>query len=150
MNEYLENAKEELKRADHLIYVSLKYTRTVDVIKSIVERFINCFDFVIDGLLNKAKEKKKIDLIPLSPGRKCEVLKEIYASDQTLLDYIKFYLLLRKISLAEYTRAREYRRHVTMTSLVEGKFIELNIDIITEYYTRANMCVEYVQENLAK
>ena len=41
MNTYLDKAKSELKRADHLIFVSLKYTRTVDVIRSIIERLIN-------------------------------------------------------------------------------------------------------------
>ena len=29
MNEFIFNAREELKRVDHLIYVSLKYTRTL-------------------------------------------------------------------------------------------------------------------------
>ena len=38
MSEYLVDSKQEINRADHLIYVSLKYTRTVDVIKSIIER----------------------------------------------------------------------------------------------------------------
>ena len=31
MNENIHDAKQEMKRVDHLIYVSLKYTRTVDV-----------------------------------------------------------------------------------------------------------------------
>ena len=32
MNEYLLEAREELKRLEHILYVSLKYTRTVDVL----------------------------------------------------------------------------------------------------------------------
>ena len=63
--ESLDNAKEELKRVDHLIYVSLKYTRTVDVIKSIIERMINAFDFSIRAGLEYAKGKKKIKAIRL-------------------------------------------------------------------------------------
>ena len=51
MKDTIEKAKEELKRADHLYYVSLKYTKTVDVIKSIIERLINAFDFTIDSLV---------------------------------------------------------------------------------------------------
>ena len=38
MEESLRNALSELKRAEHSLFVSLKYTRTVDVIKHIVER----------------------------------------------------------------------------------------------------------------
>jgi hypothetical protein len=55
MKESLSEAFEELKRADHLIYVSLKYTRTVDVIKSIIERLINAYDDAIITLLDKSK-----------------------------------------------------------------------------------------------
>ena len=44
---HLDEAKEEIKRADHLIYISLKYTKTVDVIKITIQRLINAFDFAI-------------------------------------------------------------------------------------------------------
>ena len=54
MKESLQDAKEELKRIDHLIYVTLKYTRTVDVFLSIIERMINSYEFIIDVLLKIA------------------------------------------------------------------------------------------------
>ena len=38
MDDLVEGAKEELKRADHSIYITLKYTRTVDVIKNIIKQ----------------------------------------------------------------------------------------------------------------
>ena len=66
MKELLKDAKEELKRVDHLIYVSLKYTRTVDVIRNVIDRLISSFDFVADGLLQKALDEKKIKEIILS------------------------------------------------------------------------------------
>jgi len=146
--EFIHNAREELKRADHLIYVSLKYTRTVDIIKSVIERLIAAFDFIIDGLLENAKRRKKISQIPTAAVVKCDVLKRIYADKPEMIDYMNFYILLRKISRANFTRAREYRRHVTMTAIVDERAIEITIDIITEYYKRASMFLEYVQENL--
>ena len=60
MREEFEDAKSELKRVDHLIYVSLKYTRTVDVFKSIIERLINSYGFLIEGILASLKDRKKI------------------------------------------------------------------------------------------
>jgi len=36
MRESIENAVEELKRVDHSIFVSLKYTRTVDILVNIL------------------------------------------------------------------------------------------------------------------
>jgi methylphosphotriester-DNA--protein-cysteine methyltransferase len=150
MEEFLENAKEELKRADHLIYVSLKYTRTVDIIKSSIERLVSAYESVIEGLLERAKNKKKIEQIPMAVGVKAETLKRLYPKKTELADYLNFYVLLRKLSKASFTRAREYRRHVTMTAFVDERQIEVNIDIISEYYKRVVQFVEYVEENITR
>ena len=50
MNTSLSDAVEEIKRVDHLVFVSLKYTRTVDVIKSVVDRIISALDFIFIAL----------------------------------------------------------------------------------------------------
>lgn len=150
MNEYLDEARQELKRVDHLIFVSLKYTRTVDVIKSVVERLINAFDFVLLALLDYLKEKKKIKEFPQSPVMKVELIKEKF-SNQELNSYLDFYLMLRKISRAEYTKREEYRRHVTMTaSLSNGETVEVNIDILVEYFDRIKKFLDFVTELLEK
>ncbi len=150
MPEYFEQAKEELKRVDHLIFVSLKYTRTVDVIKSIIDRLLNCFDLLINGLLEDAKSRGLISQVPTTPVVKCEVLQKVYKQDETLQQYCAFYLLLRKINRANFERAREFRRHVTMTALVDEKEIEIDIDIISDYFNRVKTFVDYVAENLMK
>ena len=53
MIESLEDAKEELKRVDHLIYVSLKYTRTVDVLRNVIERLVTASEFMITAMLKR-------------------------------------------------------------------------------------------------
>lgn len=149
MSEHLESldeAKEELKRVDHLIYVSLKYTRTVDVIKSIIERMINSFEFSIRASLEYAKEKKKIKAIPANVVEQCNVFLSLFRSvDESLEDYMAFYILLRKINRAHFERAREYRRHVTMTAFLEEGEIELDIDIITEYYHKLRNFINIIE-----
>jgi len=57
MNDYLLEAREELKRLEHIIYVSLKYTRTVDVIVNALTRMVSTFDLIIEAFLEKAKIK---------------------------------------------------------------------------------------------
>ena len=135
MDENMQQAISELKRADHLIFVSLKYTRTCDVFKSIIERLINAINWMLIALLKKLKEEEKIKEIPPQPGMKCSLLKE-HISDEKILEMIDFYLGLRKISRAEFTRAREFRRHVTMTVCVDDENKEINIDIITDNYKK--------------
>ncbi len=146
MKEALFEANEELKRADHLIYVSLKYTRTVDVIKNIIERLINAYDFAIAAILKKLEEEGKITETPPSIVAKCDAVKNYYSNDPKIAENIEFYLLLRQISKAKYERAREYRRHVTMTVEFKDKKMEINIDVIHEYFDKTKNFVEYVRE----
>ncbi len=144
MNESLQSAVQELKRADHSIAVSLKYTRTVDVIKSIIERLINTIAFDLDALLNHAKANKKIADIPAIPRLKVEHVKKIYAEDKMIVDFCDFYLLLRRIDKAKFGRAQEYRRHVTMTAHLEGgESVEVTIDIISDYFERTKEFLNY-------
>jgi len=141
----LDNAKEELKRVDHLIYVSLKYTRTVDVLISIIERMSNAYSNIVDALIKLAVKKKKIKESPGTDFLKAEEAKKIF-DDPIITENIEFYLLLRKLKNAEHLKSNEYRRHVTMTAKIEGKEIKIDIDNITEYYKRIQDFVKYVEE----
>jgi hypothetical protein len=145
MIEALENARQELKRVDHLFWVSLKYTRTVDVIRNTIQRLVNVFDFGLDSILKQAKENKLIGDIPKNPGLKCELLKNTFPENEELIEYVNFYLKLRKILNAEYTKKEEYRRHVTMTVNVNGETINVDIDLLKEYYEKSKQFVNFVK-----
>lgn len=143
--EAIQDALQELKRADHSIAVSLKYTRTVDVIKSIIERLINTISFALDALLRHAKAQKRIAEVPSLPRVKVEEVRRLYASDKTIIDFCDFFLLLRRVDKAKFARAQEYRRHVTMTAhLDEGESVEITIDIISDYFERTKEFLNYV------
>lgn len=145
MEDSLEDAKEEIKRVDHLFYVSLKYTRTVDTIRNMINRLISTFDCGMLSLLNYAKEKKKIREIPPSPIPKCELLKKIYPN---IKKYTDLYALLRKLMRMPYAKREEYRRHVTMISDIEEKKIETDIDILGEYYDKTKEFLLFVEETI--
>lgn len=144
MKENLANSYEELKRAEHLIFVSLKYTRTVDVLKSVIDRLIATYDYAMVSLLKYYKANKKIDSIPDSPVAKALKLKDM-GYDAFLHDSMDFYLLMRKISKADFTRAREFRRHVTMTVIIDGGAIEINIDKVEEYFDKTRAFMAHVK-----
>lgn len=146
MKEFLYEAKEELKRADHLLYVSLKYTRSVDVIRSIIERLISAFDKMIDGLLEMAEEKGKIITIPKSPGLKAEKIREIYECKEHCPEYVDFYLMLRQLIITDFERIGEFRKNVAMISYIDGERIEVNIEMVTNYYHHSKKLIEYLEE----
>jgi hypothetical protein len=145
MIETLEEAKEELKRVDHLIYVSLKYTRTVDVIRNVLSRLLSSLDFTMLSLLKKAIDENKLFDIPESFKAKCDETKQVYRKDEKIVQGIDFYVFLKKLDKAEYKKEQEYRRHVAMIVHVDGKETKLDIDSVTQYYKNAKEYIEYVE-----
>jgi hypothetical protein len=143
---YEENsAIEELKRADHLLFVTLKYTRTCDVIKSIIKRLISSYDYAVINALDSLKKKKRIKDIPLTPISRAEFLKKNYRRPE-MNDFIKFYMLLKFIDRAEYTKKEEYKRHVSCTVMQDDEAIEINIDKIHVYFMKTKDFVDYINE----
>jgi len=148
MKETLDNAVKELKRVDHLYYVSLKYTRTADMMKHVIERLINVFSCCIESLLKQAKEEKKIDEIPSNLGLRAKLVIDTF-QDEEINRYIHLYSRLRKIIRASYTKREEFRRHVTMTATIDnGEVVEVNIDILKDYYDKARGFVKLIRNRL--
>ena len=142
----LNEAKEEIKRADHLLYVTLKYTRTTDVIKNVIGRLLDSYDNVIIYALEYLKKKKKIKNIPLTPVSRAEILRDNNKRDIVILDALNGYFLLRKIQRAEYTKKEEFRKHVTLTVMHNDEAIEINIEILEGLYNKTREFVDYIAE----
>jgi len=148
VREALRLAKEELKRAEHSIYVSLKYTRTVEVIKGIIHRLINAIDHAVLALLKHAEEQGKIDKVPSLPRQRLEALQQTFAEDKLLQNYVAFYTLLRKIDKASFASVSEYRKGVAMIAEFDGQKVEITIDIITDYFTKTSELVNLILQRI--
>lgn len=147
MKESYDLAVQELKRVDHLFWVSLKYTRTVDVIKHVIDRIISCMGFGFESILKYAKEKKLIAHIPDNFGLRCDLLRKTFPDNLELIDYINFYMLLRKLSKAEHTKKEEFRRHVAMIATIDkGEVIEISIDVLKEYYEKTKNFIGFAKK----
>lgn len=133
MKDSIENAVEELKRVDHSIFVSLKYTRTVDILVNILTRMVDCYEFLFEALLKYAVSNKLAFEIPSTPKERCVALKHIF-KEQEIHDNVDLYLLLKAMLKSTYTRENEYRRHVTMKSIIAGREEIININVISQYY----------------
>ena len=148
MLELLDKTKAELKRADHLVYVSLKYTRTVDVIRTIIKRLINAFNFGIEALLEKALKEDKIKAIPVAHNIKCSAILGLYETDE-VKEYISLFNVLRKILKARFIPKQEYRRNVTMIVVFDkNKILDVNMDSLNEYFYKVKQFAEFVEEQL--
>ena len=148
MREAIDNSVEELKRIDHSIFVSLKYTRTVDILVNIINRMVDCYDFLFSALLKYAYENKTITDIPTTPKEKVLLLKQIF-KEQEIHDNADLYLLLKAMLKSNYSKENEYRRHVAMRAIIAGREEIININIISQYY-EIIMSFFHLVDNLVK
>ena len=145
----IEDAKEELKRADHLIFVSLKYTRTMDVIESVVKRLLNAHYFAIDSLIEYLINKKKIKEIPDSIKAKIELLKKS-VKDETIQDFLEYSAFLSRIDKSEHIKKEEFRKNVALIAEENGEVIvEVSIAMLKEYYKKTEDFINFIY-NLVK
>jgi hypothetical protein len=149
MSEYLDEAKVELRRLDHIIYVSLKYTRTVDIIRNALKRLIDAFSLIIEGILEYNQEQKKIETIPPSPRAKADLVKELYQEDKKVQMYMSFYVFCRELIKAKYSKREEYRRHVTMIAELDNRTAEIDIDVLEDNFDHITKdFIEYAEHLL--
>ena len=148
MIESYQDALEELKRADHLLYVSLKYTRTADVIMSVVKRLLATYEFSVESLLKYYKKEGKIEEIPQNPIQRANALKKIYADQSEIIELLDLYILLRRISRAEYTGSYEFRKNVTMTATIADDVYEIKMEHVAEFYEKTKTFIQLVRKTI--
>jgi hypothetical protein len=133
-------AREELKRIDHLIFVTLKYTRTADIIRTIIGKFILTLDHQSQKYFDFMLEKNKIKSIPPVPLMRIKQLEQIYPKDQKIKLLIDFYVHLKTIYNSEFKAKEEYRKNVTLVT--KGK--EINIPMLKDYMDTTRDYVDYL------
>jgi hypothetical protein len=146
--EILLEAREELKRLEHIIYVSLKYTRTVDVIINALNRLVGIYDLLVEALLEKAKGENLIEALPKSPALSAKRLGETYPEDIFLHKHLKFYSFLKTILNMEHKKFREYRRHVALVVDINNCTAEANIDNLTNCEKFVHSFYNYAREKI--
>lgn len=144
MIESLEEAKNEIRRTDHIIYISLKYSRTCDVIMNAIHKFISIYDCGILSLLKKLEKTKKIKAIPASPLERAEYIEKYY---KDVKKFIKYYRLFKKIVKCEYTPREEFRKHITLI-VKNKKSLEITTTVLETYFEIAKEFIRVVEKKI--
>jgi hypothetical protein len=129
----MEEIIQEKISADHLLYVSLKYTKTCDVIVNLILRWKKMIETSIEEILKHAKKKKKIKIIPESPIGKIDLIKELFKKDKEFLEVLKMYEMFRKIKELRKERIGEFRKNVTLKVFYQGEEINVNLEQLKIY-----------------
>jgi hypothetical protein len=133
--------QEELKRADHLVYVSLKYTRTCDIMKNAIQRMINAFELMMAEYLEYLRKNKKIEEVPTNVKERALLTKNLLGAPAK--KYFILYNLLKKIDKAEYTPREEFRKNVTLITKTPV-VMEIKVDNLYDYLEKTKEFVSYI------
>ncbi|MEX2017392.1 MAG: hypothetical protein WD876_02875 [Candidatus Pacearchaeota archaeon] len=132
----MEDIIQEKISADHLLYVSLKYTKTCDVIVNLILRWRKMIEMSVDGILRHAKKKKKIAIVPTNPIGQIEAIKKVMKKDQNFMEVIEMYEMFRKIEELRKERIGEFRKNVTLKVFYRGEEVNINLEKLKEYADR--------------
>lgn len=134
--------------ADHLLYVSLKYTKTCDVIVNLLLRWKEMIDLSNEALLKQAKKKKNISSIPTNPVGKLETIRKIFKKDKNFQEVLDMYEMFKKIRELRTERSGEFRKNVTLKVFYQGKEININLDQLKEYADKVEKFISTTKQFL--
>ena len=129
----MEEIIQEKISADHLLYVSLKYTKTCDVILNLLLRWRKMIETSIENTLKEALKKEKIGKVEESPVGKLLQAKKLFKKDKNYQDTIDFFMMLRKIEELKKERIGEFRKNVALKVTFRGEEILINLEQLKLY-----------------
>jgi len=144
----IEKIIKEKISADHLLYVSLKYTKTCDVILNLIKRWTIMLDDCTQGMLETLKKRKKIKSIPAAPRQKIELLKENFKNNPEVTETIKIYEFFKRIDDSKTVREGEFRKDVRLRVNDRGQEVVINLDKLKEYSATLEKFISFVKQFL--
>jgi len=148
MTEALEKIMKEKISADHLLYVSMKYTKTCDVMINLIKRWKIMIDYAFDALLEKAKKNKKIKSIPDAPKLKIDLIEKTFAKYPEVIDALNEYKMFKLIDVLPKTKESEFRKGVCLRITYKMQEVAVNLDKLKEFAEVIDKFINFTKEYL--
>ncbi len=123
----------EKTSADHLLYVSMKYTKTCDVILNLISRWKSMIELCFDAIIQKAVDNKKIPQNPTNPKQKVELIRKFFKKQPAVQEVLPIYIFFKRVPELIKTREGEFRKNVNLKVHDGPKIVEINLDKLAEY-----------------
>ena len=145
MSEELEKIIKEKISADHLLYVSMKYTKTCDVMINLIKRWKIMMEYSFDGLLEQAKKRKMIKVIPSAPKIKIDVIRQAFKKNLEVMHAVELYEMFRLIDVLPKTKEGEFRKGVCLTVTFRMQEIKVNLEKLKEFSEILERFINYTK-----
>jgi hypothetical protein len=141
----LDDIIKEKISADHLWYVSLKYTKTCDVIINLLLRWRKMIELAMDALVEKVKKQKKWKPVPDAPRAKLVQLRKLYANVPEVAQTLELYEFFRDIEKLDKIRESEFRKGVNLKVSYKGGTVDVNLEKLSEYSALLERFISYLK-----
>jgi hypothetical protein len=145
----IEEIIKEKTSADHLLYVSLKYTKTCDVILNLLARWKSLIEISFDAILEKRVEGGKVPAMPESPKQRIEFIKKYFKKSSDVQDVVPLYIFFKRVPDLNKTRSGEFRKNVNLKVVDIKKTTDINMEKLGEYYEIVEKFIVEVKKILA-
>lgn len=129
----MEEIIQEKISADHLLYVSLKYTKTCDVIMNLLLRWRKMIDTCMNHILKKAQKDGKITSTPDNIIGRIREFKALFKDNKNMQETVSFFMMLRKIEDLSCERIGEFRKNVALRIQFRGDVVNVNLEQLKIY-----------------
>lgn len=123
----------EKTSADHLLYVSMKYTKTCDVILNLIARWKSMMEMTFDIMIQRGFDEGNIKQLPISPKQKIEFMRLYFKKYKAIQDTIPVYIFFKRIPDLQKKREGEFRKNVNLKIIEENKITDINLEKLKEY-----------------
>lgn len=141
--------EKEKRAAEHLLYVSMKYTKTCDVMLNLILRWQAMIEESVNALLEKAKKKRLVSSIPSAPRAKVNTLYEIFKKEKTVKEVLDLYMLFKRMPQLEQTREAEFRKGVALKVTDNNRLVVINLDKLKEWEDLLERFLSFVKHYIS-
>ena len=141
----MEDVDKELKSAHHLLYVSLKYTKTCDVIINLAHRWQQLISVSIDKMLEKAKKRRLIKSVPMTPVEKINITRLLFKKEIVIQKTLDLYEFFRKMGKLEQIREHEFRKGVALQVIDGEHVIRIDLEMLKNWNILIEDFIKFVR-----
>lgn len=136
--------------ADHLLYVSLKYTKTCDVMLNLLARWKSMFELSFDAIIDKKIEEGKIPGKPESPKQRVEFLKKYFKKNEAIQEIVPIYIFFKRVPDLNKTRIGEFRKNVNLKIIEPTRETNIDLEKLAEYAEVVERFISEVKQILSE
>ena len=144
----MQQIENEMKAAQHLLYVSLKYTKTGDVILNLMYRWQQMIEHAVDRMLEKARKKKLVKEVPIAPKLKIALLAQLLKKESIVIETLHLYSFFRRVNTLEHIKEHEFRKNVALR-VIDDTEVVIDVEKLKEWQALLENFIKFTRKYIA-